>query len=124
MDKVNIALATKKIETLLKKALVQNGKLAQALYDYELAEHIDYWYDGLKRDHDKFVFAVTENSGDVAMVFITKDKTIYVNEEARAKLMAEWPNTYATNIKRLIPMMATQLANDILSVNGVKVVRS
>ena len=124
MDKVNIAIATKKIETLLKKALVQNGKLAQALYDYELAEHIDYWYDGLKRDHDKFVFAVTENSGDVAMVFITKDKTIYVNEEARAKLMAEWPNTYATNIKRLIPMMATQLANDILSVNGVKVVRS
>ena len=124
MDKVNIALATKKIETLLKKALVQNGKLAQALYDYELVEHIDYWYDGLKRDHDKFVFAVTENSGDVAMVFITKDKTIYVNEEARAKLMSEWPNTYATNIKRLIPMMATQLANDILSVNGVKVVRS
>ena len=124
MDKVNIAIATKKIETLLKKALVQNGKLAQALYDYELAEHIDYWYDGLQRDHDKFVFAVTENSGDVAMVFITKDKTIYVNEEARAKLMAEWPNTYATNIKRLIPMMATQLANDILSVNGVKVVRS
>ena len=121
MDKVNVAIATKKIEALLKKALVKNGKMAQALYDYELAKHIDYWYDGLQRDHEKFVFAITENSGEVAMVLITQDKTIYVNEEARAKLMAEWPKTYATNIKLLIPSMARELANDILSVTGVKV---
>lgn len=64
--------------------------------------------------------AVTENSGDVAMVLITADKTVYINEDAREQLLKEWPIAYKTNIKRLIPMMAEELANDIISVNGVK----
>jgi len=49
--------------------------------DYELVEHIDYWYNELlKADREDYLFVVTENSGDVAMVMITKNKTIYVNE--------------------------------------------
>ena len=58
----------KKIANLLRKALLQDGKMERSLYEYELKEHIDYWYEGLKADRDEFVFAVTENSGDVAMV--------------------------------------------------------
>jgi hypothetical protein len=110
----------RKIAALLRKALLQGGKMERALYEYELEEHIDYWYEGLKADRDEFVFVVTENSGDVAMVLITADKTVYINEEAREQLSKEWPLAYKTNIKRLIPMMAEDLANDILSVNGVK----
>jgi len=56
--------------TLLRKALLQDGKMAYSLYEYKLEEHIDYWYDGLKADQDDFVFAVTENSGYMAMVLI------------------------------------------------------
>lgn len=97
--------------------------MAAALYEHELAEHIDYWYAGLQADKDEYVFAVTENSGDVAMVLITKGKEIYVNEEAREKLQALWPQpAYAINLKRLIPVMADELANNIIAVNGVKVV--
>ncbi|MCA2655454.1 MAG: hypothetical protein IM473_02935 [Microcystis sp. M015S2] len=112
----------RKIANTLRKALLQDGKMERALYEYELEEHIDYWYEGLKSDRDQFVFAITENSGHVAMVLIMPDKTIYVNEEAREKLSQFWIKAYKNNINRLIPMMAENLANDIISVNGVKTV--
>ena len=112
----------RKIENLLREALLQGGKMELALYEHELEEHIEYWYKGLKADGDEFVFVVTENSGDVAMVLIAKDKTAFINEDARKKLFEFWPRTYDANMKKLIPMMARDLANDILSVNGVKTV--
>ena len=96
--------------------------MEQALYEFELEEHLDYWYQGLLDDHNAFVFAVTAHSGDVAMVLIMPEKTIYVNEAAREKLAELWPETYRTNMKRLIPLMAEELAADIIAVNGVKVV--
>jgi len=112
----------RKIANTLRKALLEDGKRERALYEYELEEHIDYWYEGLKSDRDQLVFAVTENSGHVAMVLITPDKTIYVNEEAREKLAKFWIKAYENNINQLIPMMAENLANDIISVTGVKMV--
>jgi len=112
----------KKIEFLLCQALLENGEMAYSLYEYELEEHIDYWYDGLKADHDDFVFVVTENSGHVAMVLILPDKTVLINEAARAKLAEFWQSNYSSNLKRLIPTMAKELANNELPVNGVKIV--
>ena len=108
------------IENLLRTALLKDGGMAYALFEYELKEHINYWYQGLKRDKDEFVFVVTENSGDVAMLLITADKSLYINEEARYKLRELWPLGYNSNLQRLIPNMAAELANDIISVNGVK----
>ncbi len=113
----------KEIANLLHRALLQGGKMEYALYEHGLKEHIEYWYKGLKADRDEFVFAVTENSGDVAMVLITKEKTIFVNEDAREELGRVWSKAYAANIAFLIPMMADELANDIIAVNGVKTAR-
>ena len=57
------------------------------------------------------------------MGLTTKGKETYVNEAARAKLQALWPQpAYTINLKRLIPVMADELANNIIAVNGVKVV--
>gem|GEM_PF-239873 len=117
-------MVSKRIENLLRKALIQNEEMAEALYEYELVEHIDYWYKGLKRDQNEYVFAITENSGDTAMVLITKEKKIYVNEAARDKLFELWGRAYQSNVERLIPEMAEQLANDIIAVNGVSVMRN
>jgi hypothetical protein len=113
---------SKRIERLLRKALIQNGELVYTLYEHELAQYIDYWYDGLKEDRDEFVFAVTENTGHTAMVLITKDKKLYINEEARKKLRRVWGKVYKRNMEHLIPLMAEELANDIIAVNGVKIV--
>jgi|APSaa5957512576_1039674.scaffolds.fasta_scaffold113018_1 hypothetical protein len=116
-------MRTREIEKLLQRALLKNGKMEIALYEHELEEHIEYWYAGLQADDDELVFAITENSGDVAMVLVTKEKNMYLNEKAREKLQEFWPQpAYDGNMKLLIPMMADELANDIIAVNGVKVV--
>lgn len=114
----------KKIAQTLQKALLQDSEMSKALYEYELEEHIDYWYKGLKADQEDYVLVVTENSGDVAMVVITKDQKIYFNEEAKEQLKLLWKKQYFYNIKQLIPLMSQQLANDILSVTGLKIARS
>ncbi len=111
----------KEVAKIIREALLQKGKMAYDLYEYELEEHVDTWYEGLKADKDEFVFAVTENRGHVAMVLIEKDKTIYMNDEAKEKLKEYWPKTYRTNLKTLIPLMANELANGMLSINGVKI---
>ena len=108
------------IEALLHKALLRDGKMAYSLYEYDMEEHIDYWYKGLKKDKDDFVFVVNENSGHVAMVLITPEKKLYINEDARKQLRNIWPETYDDNMKRMIPKMADELARDFFSENGVK----
>ena len=113
-------MSKRRIENLLRKALLEGGEMAYGLYEFELQEHIDYWYQGLLRDKDEFLFAVTENNGDVAMVLIMPDKTLYVNEEALEELRQLWPVAHESNLKRLIPLMAEQLSRDIIAVNGVK----
>lgn len=113
-------MTSKQIETLLRRALLKEGKMEYALYEFDLEERIDYWYESLKADKDDFVFAVTENTGDVAMVLIMPDKTVFVNEDARAKLSEIWSKSYVSNIKRILPIMAEQLANNTIAINGVK----
>ncbi|BAZ69357.1 hypothetical protein NIES4106_41290 [Fischerella sp. NIES-4106] len=113
-----------KIEKLLLQALLKNGQMEHSLFEYELKEHINYWYKGLKKDKEEFVFVVTENRGHVAMVLITKDKEIYINEDARDKLMELWKYVYKKNMELMIPMMADDLVNGVLAVNGVKTASS
>jgi len=114
----------KEIEELLAEALLRGGEMAYALYKYDMEEHIDDLYDGLKKDGEEFVFAVNENTGDVTMVLITVDKTLYINERAREKLQEMWPETYRANIIHLLPMMVDDLASGIISVTGVKITRT
>jgi len=50
------------------------------LYEYELEELLDELKASLAADHDDYIFAVTENSGHVAMVLIEKAGHVYSNE--------------------------------------------
>lgn len=111
------------IATLLCQALLEQGEMYHSLYEHELEEHIDYWYASLQEDKDDFLFVVTENNGCVAMVLITPDKTLYINEAGRAKLQEKWPDTYDQNMSRMIPDMAQQLADSTFPVNGVKIMQ-
>ncbi|AMR26958.1 hypothetical protein A0257_07445 [Hymenobacter psoromatis] len=115
----------KAIQARLHKALTANGGMSHALYEYELKEHIAYWKAGMIRDKDEFLFVVTENRGDVAMLLMTDEGELLINELAREKLQQLWNNkgVYEGNIKLLLPMMAEQLANGELYVNGIKTMR-
>lgn len=111
---------SKRIENILYKALLLNGEMKHALYEYELEEHLEYWEKGLIKDKDEFVFVVTENKGDVAMVLITNKGKLHINEKARNQLQLYWKSNYETNIEFLLPTMAKQLSKGILPVHGVK----
>ena len=116
-------MASKKIEKLLKQALIQDGEMHYRLYEYELEELLDELKSSLAKDKDDYIFSVTENSGHVAMVLIENSGQVHINEEARGKLKAFWPATYESNMKKLIPFFAKQLNTGELPINGVQTVR-
>ena len=111
---------TKRIEKILKNALINNGKMEYALYEYELEEVVDELKFYLARDHDDYIFCITENTNDVAMVLIDKLGEVYINESARDKLMETWQHAYPSNMKKMIPILAEELSQDMLPINGVK----
>lgn len=109
-----------KIENSLLKALLLDGEMKIGLYEFELQEHIAYWKADLKKDKEDFVFVVTVNNGDVAMLLITKKDELYINEEAREKLKLFWKTNYQTNIKLLLPNMIIDLSNECFALTGAK----
>ncbi len=114
-------MAVKKIERLLKRALIHDGGMAYALYEYELADHLDDLRASMAHDKDDYIFAVTENRGDVAMVLIEKSGQVYINEEASERLKTLWPAAYESNMKLFIPLFAQQLHEGQIPINGVKI---
>jgi hypothetical protein len=113
-------MSKKRIQQNLARALLQGVGFAQALYEYELAEHVEEYFQSKKQDGDLFFFAVTEHSGDVAMLLIDKDDVLHINEDARQRLLDYWPDTYVPNIERILPDMADQLAQGFLYSAGIK----
>lgn len=110
----------KEIEKLLRKALLLNGEMSLRLYEHDLVDQIEEWKQGMINDGDGFVFALDVNNREVAMVLITKNFELFINEKARDYLQTEWPLSYNENIAKLIPSMAEELANDGFWVTGVK----
>lgn len=112
------------MESALRKALLNDGEMVYELYEWEMEEHLEYWRKGMHEDKDEFVFVLDERKGAVAMVLITKNDELFINEEARDKLKVLWEGAYIYNIEKLMPLFVDQLSKDILSVNGLKYVKS
>lgn len=107
---------------VLHEALLFDGKMFQSLYEHEMQEHIEYWKAGMRKDKDDFVLVVTENNGHAAMVVITKNEELLINEPARAFLKNLWQKQYDKNIATLLPAMTADLSAGYFAVNGVKVI--
>jgi hypothetical protein len=112
-----------KIKKLLAKTLLRDGVMHYSLYEYELEESLEEFKSSLEADQDDYIFAVTENSGHIAMVLIDRLGKVYVNEQARDRLRTVWKNAYNHNMRLLIPAFARQLYNGELPINGVKQLR-
>ena len=113
-------MTAKNIEKRLEQTLLHDGAMRYGLYEYELEELLDELKSSLVADQDDYIFAVTENSGHVAVVLIEQSGQVHINEQAREKLRALWPAAYASNMQKLIPMFAKQLHAGELPINGVK----
>ena len=117
-------MAVRNTRKLLEDALLRDGKMHPGLYEYELEELICEFETSMAQDKDEFIFAVTINGGDVAMVLIERSGHVHINEQARRQLKGLWHGAYEGNIKRLIPTFAKQLEEGEIPVSGVKTVRS
>ena len=115
-------MSKKTIEKNLRKALLENGSLVQALFEYELEEHIDEYKLSKLEDQDMYFFAVTEHSNDVAMLLIDQEGNLHINTDARAVLQEFWAHAYKSNIEKLIPDMGEQLHAGYLYTVGVTMV--
>jgi len=114
-------MSKKSIEKNLRKALLEDGPLAQALFEYELQEHVEEYRQSKRADGDKYFFAITEHTNDVAMLLIDESNRLHVNEDARAMLKKLWRDEYRYNLEILIPQMAGELNAGYLFTAGVKV---
>ena len=112
----------KQIEKSLRNALLLDSEMSYGLYEVELEANIDFWKKGMYRDKDEFVFAVTENNGDVAMLLITDKDELFINELAREKLKLIWceKGAYSKNIELLLPILVENLKKGEIVINGVK----
>ena len=109
------------IERNLRKALLDDGPFAMALFEYELHEHIAEYIVSKQTDGDKYFIAVTEHTNDVAMLLIDEEDAIHINEKARAVLKKLWQKSYRENLELLIPDMARTLDDGYLWSGGVQV---
>ncbi|MEZ4528863.1 MAG: hypothetical protein R2941_23370 [Desulfobacterales bacterium] len=114
-------MSVKIIEKSLKRAFLEDGAFAQALFEYELAEHIEEYMQSKQEDNDRYFFAVTEHTNDVAMLFIDENDNVHLNEDARILLKKLWKDAYRENMQRLIPDMARELDAGYLYAGGVKI---
>ena len=112
-------MTTKEIATLLDQALLHNGKMQHQLYEDALKGLLDDLKTSLKQDKEDFIFVVTEDDDQVAMVLIEKSGKVYINEKAREKLKSLWRAAYERNLKQFIPQLAQQLEDGELAVTGV-----
>ena len=109
-----------RIKNSLHNALLLDEAMSQELYEFELEEHLNFWKKGLIKDKEDFVFVVTENKGDVAIVLITREE-LFINENARHQLRLYWKGAYEKYIESMLPSMVKELSNERLPVTGVKI---
>lgn len=119
-------MTLKEIQDILERVLLQDDEMSRALYEWEMEEHVDYWFASMRRDRDEFLFVVDAHMNNVtrqpnaAMLLLEPPRVMAVNEAARDRLKVLWKGAYAPNIQKLIPTFAQQLKDGELSVNGVK----
>jgi len=109
------------VEKNLTRTLLEDGPFAQALFEYELAEHIEEYIQSKQADNDRYFFAVTEHTNDVAMLLIDESDKVHVNEDALLLLKKIWQDVYRENMRRLIPYIAKELEAGYLYTAGVKI---
>ena len=117
-DKLKLNVMKTQITNCLYNALILEGEMKYDLYEYEIEDLLPIWQEELKTDPKEYIFVVTVNVDDVAMVLLTKKGEIFINEEARNKLKIIWKSHYTNSIKSIIPSMVKKLMKDELPVIG------
>ena len=110
----------KKIATDLQSALSGQSPLSIDLYVEVLAEYEDELKASLDKDADDALLCMLADDGDVAMMVIDWDGSIYRNENALKKLQAMWRHSFEINVQTLVPILSDHISQKNLGVAGIK----
>lgn len=110
----------KKISIALQSALSGRGSLSSDLYVEVLAGYEDKLKSSLDKDADDALLCVLADDGEVAMMVIDWDGSIYRNEDALKKLRDMWRESFEINVQTLVPMLSAHISQKNLGVAGIK----
>ena len=110
----------KKIAADLQSALTGQSPLSIDLYVEVLADYEDELKASLDKDADDALLCMLAEYGEVAMMVIDWDGTIYRNENALKKLHAMWRQSFDVNVQTLVPVFTTHISQKNLGVAGIK----
>lgn len=118
--KMSTMTSKKKIAADLQSALSGQSPLSIDLYVEVLADYEDELKASLDKDADDALLCMLADDGDVAMMVIDWDGSIYRNENALKKLQAMWRHSFDTNVQTLLPIFSTHISQKNLAVAGIK----
>ena len=110
----------KKIAADLQSALSGQSPLSIDLYVEVLADYEDELKASLDKDADDALLCMLSDDGDVAMMVIEWDGSIYRNENALKKLQVMWRHSFDTNVQTLVPILSDHISQKNLGVAGIK----
>jgi len=110
----------KKIAADLQSALSGQHPLSIDLYVEVLADYEDELKASLDKDADDALLCVLADDGDVAMMVIDWDGSIYRNENALKKLQVMWQDSFEANVQTLVPIFSAHISQKNLGVAGIK----
>lgn len=118
--KMSTMTSKKKIAADLQSALSGQSPLSIDLYVEVLADYEDELKASLDKDADDALLCMLADDGDVAMMVIDWDGSIYRNENALKKLQAMWRQSFDTNVQTLVPILSDHISQKNLGVAGIK----
>jgi len=116
-------MSPKAIQEQLERTLLMDGAMSDDLYEFDLADQVDFLMDSMKEDDEDFIITLSQSEGNVAMVLVEISGAVHINEQARERLKALWPLAYESNLKMMIPDFARQLSRNERPLYGVKVAK-
>jgi hypothetical protein len=118
--KISMMNNKKKIAADLQSALSGQSPLSIDLYVEVLADYEDELKASLDKDADDALLCMLADEGDVAMMIIDWDGSIYRNENALKKLQAMWRHSFEINVRTLVPILSDHISQKNLGVAGIK----
>lgn len=110
----------KQIAADLHAALAGQATLSIDLYVEVLADYEDELKASLDQDADDALLCMLADEGDVAMLLIDWDGSIYRNENALRKLRLMWQHSFDINMRTLVPILSDHISTGNLGVAGIK----
>lgn len=118
--KISIMASKKKIATDLLAALSGQRPLSIDLYVEVLAGHEGELRASMVEDGDDVLLCMLADEGNVAMMIIESDGSIYRNENALKKLNVMWRHSFDANVQTLVPIFSSHISQRNLGVAGIQ----